>query len=121
VAEINALHCTLERCPLGWRIVEAIAAMGVIEILWTVAGILVPLLLGTAWAMIGLSPPEFAIARGCVAVAAIVFIGISFVWLVVLHWPTGARIVAAAAMGRSRLLFFQSHSAGLMTTARQSR
>jgi hypothetical protein len=81
-------------------------AMGFIEILWTVAGILVPLLLGTAWAMIGLSPPEFAIARGCVAVAAIVFIGVSFIWIVLLQWPTGLRLVVAAAVGALSIIVF---------------
>jgi hypothetical protein len=45
--------------------------MGLIEILWTVAGVVVPLLLGTAWAMVGLTPPEFMVARGCVIVAAL--------------------------------------------------
>jgi hypothetical protein len=37
---------------------------GLVEILWTVTGVVVPLLLGTAWAMVGLTPPEFWIARG---------------------------------------------------------
>ena len=42
-------------CIMGW---------GLVEILWTVTGVVVPLLLGTAWAMVGLTPPEFWIARG---------------------------------------------------------
>jgi hypothetical protein len=78
--------------------------MGLIEILWTVTGIVVPLLLGTAWAMMGLSPPEFWIARGCVGVAAILFIGTAIVWLVLMEWPAGARILVAAVLGAASLV-----------------
>jgi hypothetical protein len=80
--------------------------MGLIEILWTVAGITVPLLLGTAWAMIGLSPPEFLIARVCVGVAAAIFLGTSLVWLVLMEWSTGARIFVAALLGAISLIVF---------------
>jgi hypothetical protein len=77
--------------------------MGLIEILWTVTGIVVPLLLGTAWAMIGLTPPEFWIARGCVILAALVFGGTALAWAANSEWPpapprrrypTGAALLA---------------------------
>jgi hypothetical protein len=80
--------------------------MGLIEILWTVAGITVPLLLGTAWAMLGLTPPEFLIARGCVCLAAAIFIGTALVWLVVLDWQPSVRIFVAAVMGAMSLVVF---------------
>jgi hypothetical protein len=80
--------------------------MGLIEILWTVAGVTVPLLLGTAWAMIGLSPPELLIARVCVAIAAAVFIGVALVWLVMMDWPTPARALVASILGALSLLIF---------------
>jgi|SRR6185437_4845710 membrane protein implicated in regulation of membrane protease activity len=80
--------------------------MGLIEILWTVTGVLVPLLLGTAWAMLGLSPPEFLIARCCVVAAAAVFIGVSFIWTVMMGWPTPARIAIAVVLGAVSLVGF---------------
>jgi|SRR6185437_2033401 len=80
--------------------------MGLIEILWTVAGVLVPLMLGTAWAMLGLSPPEFLIARCCVVAAAAIFIGVSFIWIVMMGWPTMARVVIAVALGAISLVGF---------------
>jgi hypothetical protein len=60
--------------------------MGLIEILWTVTGVVVPLLLGTA-AMIGLSPPEFWIARGCVGLAPFIFGATALIWLSTSEWP----------------------------------
>jgi hypothetical protein len=80
--------------------------MGLIEILWTATGIMVPLLLGTAWAMLGLTPPEFLIARGCVCVSAAIFIGTALVWLVVLDWQPGIRIFVAALIGAVSLIVF---------------
>jgi hypothetical protein len=66
--------------------------MGLIEILWTVTGVVVPLLLGTAWAMVGLAPPEFWIARGCAGVAAFIFGATALVWLSTSGWPNTTRI-----------------------------
>jgi hypothetical protein len=80
--------------------------MGLIEILWTATGIMVPLLLGTAWAMLGLTPPEFVIARGCVCVSAAIFIGTAIVWIVVLDWQPGIRIFVAALIGALSLVVF---------------
>jgi hypothetical protein len=80
--------------------------MGLIEILWTVAGVTVPLLLGTAWAMLGLTPPEFLIARGCVCLAAAIFIGTALVWLVILDWQPSIRIFVAAIIGAMSLVVF---------------
>jgi hypothetical protein len=80
--------------------------MGLVEILWTVAGILVPLLLGTAWAMIGLTPPEFWIARGCIILAAIIFAGVSLFWVVQSPWPNTARAIMAAVLGAVTLIVF---------------
>jgi hypothetical protein len=80
--------------------------MGLIEILWTATGIMVPLLLGTAWAMLGLTPPEFLIARGCVCIAAAIFIGTAIVWIVVLDWQPSVRIFVAALIGALSLVVF---------------
>jgi hypothetical protein len=80
--------------------------MGLTEILWTATGIMVPLLLGTAWAMLGLTPPEFLIARGCVCVSALIFIGTAIVWIVVLDWQPGPRIFVAALIGALSLVVF---------------
>jgi len=80
--------------------------MGLIEILWTATGIMVPLLLGTAWAMLGLTPPEFLIARGCVCVAAAIFIGTALIWIVLLDWQPGVRIFVAASVGAISLIVF---------------
>lgn len=80
--------------------------MGLIEILWTVTGVLVPLLLGTAWAMLGLSPPEFWIARCCVGMAALIFIGVAIIWIVMMGWPSLARVLIAAVLGALSLVGF---------------
>jgi hypothetical protein len=73
--------------------------MSLLEILWTVTGVLVPLLLGTAWAMMGLSPPEFWIARGCIGLAALIFGATSLLWLTAVGWPNAGRILVGAALG----------------------
>jgi hypothetical protein len=78
--------------------------MGLIEILWTVTGVAVPLLLGTAWAMVGLAPPEFWIARIAIILAAIIFCGTALIWLVLLGWPTLGRITVAVALGAVSLV-----------------
>jgi hypothetical protein len=80
--------------------------MGLTEILWTVAGVVVPTLLGTAWAMVGLTPPEFWIARGAIIIAAIILLGVIMVWLVLLGWPPLARIFAAIVFGAGSLVGF---------------
>jgi hypothetical protein len=69
--------------------------MGIIEILWTATGVIVPLLLGTAWAMVGLTPPEFWIARGCVILAALFFGGTTLAWATNSEWSPAARILIA--------------------------
>jgi hypothetical protein len=73
--------------------------MGLIEILWTVTGVLVPLLLGTAWAMVGLTPPEFWIARACIGLAALIFGATALTWLSASEWPNAARGVLAIVIG----------------------
>ena len=78
--------------------------MGLIEILWTLTGVAVPLLLGTAWAMVGLAPPEFWIARIAIILAAIIFCGTALIWLVLLGWPALGRISAAVALGALSLV-----------------
>jgi hypothetical protein len=93
--------------------------MGLIEILWTATGIMVPLLLGTAWAMLGLTPPEFLIARGCVCVSAAIFIGTAIVWIVVLDWQSGIRIFVAALIGAVSLIVF-SESFRLINSREQA-
>jgi hypothetical protein len=80
--------------------------MGPIEIMWTIVGVMVPLLLGSAWAMIGLSPPEFWIARGSVLAAALIFSIASIYWISALHWPNGPRLLIAAALGIAALIGF---------------
>jgi hypothetical protein len=67
---------------------------------------MVPLLLGTAWAMLGLTPPEFLIARGCVCVAAAIFVGTAIIWIVLLDWQPGIRIFVAALIGATSLIVF---------------
>lgn len=78
--------------------------MGLIEILWTLTGVAVPLLLGTAWAMVGLAPPEFWIARIAIILAAMIFCGTALIWLVLLGWPTLGRITVAVALGAVSLV-----------------
>ncbi len=73
--------------------------MGFIEIIWTATGIVVPLLLGTAWAMVGLNPPEFWIARGCIGFAALIFGATTLTWLAMSEWPPPARIAVGAGLG----------------------
>jgi hypothetical protein len=80
--------------------------MGPMEIMWTIVGVMVPLLLGSAWAMIGLSPPEFWIARGAVLVAALIFSIASIYWVSALQWPNGPRLLVAAALGIAALVGF---------------
>jgi hypothetical protein len=80
--------------------------MGPLEIMWTITGVMVPLLLGTAWAMIGLSPPEFWIARGSVLAAALIFTASAIVWISNIQWPTGSRFIIAAALGLAAIIGF---------------
>jgi len=80
--------------------------MGPMEIMWTITGVMVPLLLGTAWAMLGLSPPEFWIARGSTLVAALIFTASSIVWISNIQWPTSSRVLIAAALGLAALIGF---------------
>jgi hypothetical protein len=82
------------------------APMGPIEIMWTITGIMVPLLLGTAWAMIGLSPPEFWIARGAVLAAALILSVASIYWVSALSWPNVPCLLVAAAFGTAALIGF---------------
>jgi hypothetical protein len=96
--------------------------MGLIEIFWTVTGIVVPLLLGTAWAMVGLTPPEFWIARGCIGVAALIFGATALIWLAASGWPNTARVFvgvvlgAIAFVGFSEALRWVNFREGLLTS-----
>ena len=49
-------------------------------ILWTVVGILVPVLVGAALSLMGLSPPEFLYARVCFVAAAVVLGSVDILW-----------------------------------------
>jgi hypothetical protein len=89
--------------PTGWQN-RGNRTMGLIEILWTVTGVVVPLLLGTAWAMVGLVPPEFWVARIAIILAAIIFCGVALIWLVLLGWPILGRITVACAFGAASLV-----------------
>ena len=80
--------------------------MGPMEIMWTVVGVMVPLLLGSAWAMIGLSPPEFWIARFAIMAAAIILSIASIYWIANIQWPTGPRLLIGAALGIAALIGF---------------
>jgi hypothetical protein len=80
--------------------------MGLIEILWTVTGVVVPLLLGTAWAMVGLTPPEFWIARGCAGLAALILGATALIWLSTSGWPNTARIFVGLVLGAAALITF---------------
>ena len=52
------------------------------EIAWSVVAILVPLLIGAGLSMIGLSPPEFLIARWCFWLSATILGGMELFWQV---------------------------------------
>jgi hypothetical protein len=80
--------------------------MGLIEIVWGVTGVVVPLLLGTAWAMIGLAPPEMTVARVCVGLSAALFIATTLFWLVAMDKPPAARVIIAAVLGALSLIGF---------------
>ena len=80
--------------------------MGPMEIMWTIVGVMVPLLLGSAWAMIGLSPPEFWIARGAILISAIIVSAASIYWVSVLQWSNAPRLLVAAAFGIAVLVGF---------------
>ena len=80
--------------------------MGPMEIMWTIVGVMVPLLLGSAWAMIGLSPPEFWIARGAILISALIFSIAAIYWISALQWSNGPRLLVAAAMGVAALIGF---------------
>lgn len=80
--------------------------MGLIEILWTLTGVIIPLLLGTAWTMVGFSPPEFWIARACIGISAVIFSAMTLFWLVSLNWPLGGRLAVAAILGTLSFVIF---------------
>jgi uncharacterized protein YjfI (DUF2170 family) len=56
--------------------------------------------------MVGLSPPEFWIARTCIGTSAAIFGGVSLIWLCVSTWPLTGRVFIAALIGATALLGF---------------
>jgi photosystem II stability/assembly factor-like uncharacterized protein len=72
------------------------------ETLWTITGILVPLALGVALAMIGLPQAqelEFGIARACLGLAAALLGGATIFWLSTTEWSDSWRISIGALIG----------------------
>ncbi len=62
------------------------------EIMWTIVGIIVPLLVGGAISMVGLTPPEFIYARIGFILSAIVLGTASVIWAAVTEQPLGIRL-----------------------------
>lgn len=54
--------------------------MSAIEIAWTVVGIIVSIVISAGFAVIGLAPPEFKLARICFWGSSIILAGMDIVW-----------------------------------------
>jgi Leucine-rich repeat (LRR) protein len=64
------------------------------EIAWTIVGIVATLLVGVGVSVLGLSPPEYTVARACFWVSASLMGGIGIVWELQTEQPTWWRICA---------------------------
>jgi hypothetical protein len=74
-------------------------SMSVIEILWSINGLLLPFGIGAAIGMVSLSPPEFGIARWCLIVPAIVVGATAFLWLLTTDRPGWWRLIVGVSVG----------------------
>jgi len=66
-----------------------------VEIAWTVVGIVVPLLLGVMFALVGLNPPEFKAARICLVLSVVSLGGMDTYW----HFMTDRSLAFRLAIG----------------------
>lgn len=75
------------------------------EIAWTVIGVIVPILVGLGGNMLGLTPPEFLIARICFWFSALLLGAMTLIWMVfsgpIVWWrlTIGGVIAIAIAVG----------------------
>jgi hypothetical protein len=73
--------------------------MGMVEILWTAVGIIVPVLVGWGASMMGLNPPEFKVARWCFWLSALILAAMTTYWLTTTDQPIAIRIVVGVLVG----------------------
>jgi hypothetical protein len=72
--------------------------MSPIEIAWTSVGIVVPMLVGAAFACVGYSPPDFRRARVCFYLSGIILGGMEIVWYAQTGWSFAGRVMVATLM-----------------------
>jgi hypothetical protein len=68
------------------------------EISWAIIGVILGILIGAGVGMLGLSPPEFIVARACFLISAVLLGAMSFVWQIHTNQPTWWRITAGVAL-----------------------
>src|ERR1700682_5141936 len=69
-----------------------------IEIGWTVVGVLVSVLIGVGFSVLGYNPPEFTIARCCFWLSALILGGMQMFWQYQTERPAPWRITVGVAI-----------------------
>ena len=86
--------------------------MELAEILWGITGVLGPVFVAVAVAVVGFTPPEFTLARVLFIAAAVLLAGTTLLWLFTTERPMWWRLTIAAIVGITVLLVFQKHCVG---------
>ena len=79
--------------------------MSAIEIAWTVVGIIVSIAIGAGFAVIGLAPPEFKVARICFWGSSVILAGMDIVWSIQTEHSFMWRAIVSGLIGASIFVF----------------
>jgi len=98
---------------------------------WVVVTVVVPLLIGVGYNVLGYTPPEFTVARVCFSIAALILAAVTVIWALTTDWPTSPRVVVGGLLALLTIIGYpelmrwvgqkESRTQGKMVEAARSR